>query len=144
MVDDESHLTNKPVSGRVLQASGDVKSLASATHCFMSPLCYSRSFRRAIMEAVRRSRALRCLTTYRAPIELRQLNGTGFALMCSVTTSPPAFTRSAPLFVYAKARAVTLQPVWPSNLPECDRSDIVTRASPALSEKIEFRGKSLA
>ena len=84
MVDDELHLT-KPVSGRVLQASGDVNSLASATHCFMSPLCYSRSFRRAIMEAVRRSRALRCLTTYRAPIELRQLNGTGFALMCSVT-----------------------------------------------------------
>ena len=132
MVDDESHLT-KPVSGRVLQASGDVNSLASATHCFMSPLCYSRSFRRAIMEAVRRSRALRCLTTYRAPIELRQLNGTGFALMCSVTTSPPAFTRSAPLFVYAKARTVTLQPAWPSNLPERDRSDIVTRAQP-LSE----------
>ena len=65
MVDDESHLT-KPASGRVLQASGDVNSLASATHCFMSPLCYSRSFRRATMEAVRRSRALRCLTTYRA------------------------------------------------------------------------------
>ena len=99
----------------------------------MNPVCYPRSLSRAIMAAVSRSRALRCLTVYRAPIELRQLNGTGFALMCSVTTLPPAFTRSAPLFVYAKARTVTLQPVWPSNLPECDRSDLVTRAAAAFT-----------
>ena len=129
MVDDGS----QPVSGRLLQpgvslTSADIRAapdaLAGATHCLMSPVCHPRRLSRAIMEAASRAQALRCLTTHRRPIELRQLNGTGFSLMCSVTNSPPVFTRSTPLFVYAKARTVTLRSVWPSNLPECDRSDI--------------------
>ena len=74
----------------------------------------------------RSARSLRCMAVYRKPIELRRLNQTGFALMCTVTNLPTAFTNTAPLFVYAKKlpSEVTSRPVWPNKVPACDRSDL--------------------
>ena len=99
--------------------------LADATHLFMHYSCLSRGQQRDVMAAAGSSASqLRCIATHARPIELRRLNGTGFALMCSVTNSVEVFTRTAPLYVYAKARRVERRKVWPNKLPECDRSDL--------------------
>ena len=98
----------------------------NASHVYMHPVCFSRSRLRAAMKAVASARSLRCMAVYRKPIELRRLNQTGFALMCTVTNLPTAFTNTAPLFVYAKKlpSEVTSRPVWPNKVPACDRSDL--------------------
>ena len=98
--------------------------LANASHLYMHPVCFSRSRMRDVMAAVQRAPSLKCIASFRKPIELRRLNRTGFSLMCSVTNAPTTFTSTAPLFVYAKAKRVGKKPVWPNRVPACDRSGV--------------------
>jgi hypothetical protein len=98
--------------------------LADASHLFMHPVCFSRGRMRDIMAAVRGAPAMRCMGSYRKPIELRRLNQTGFSLMCVADHAPSTTASKGSLFVYAKARSVKRRAVWPTKIPACDRSDI--------------------
>ena len=105
------------------------ESLTNTTHVYMHPICFSRPLMRDAMAAVGDASSLRCLVSFRKAVELRLLNATGLSLMCSVTNLPPTFTSRTALFVYAKASSVTMQRVWPVNVPECDRSDVEVSAA---------------
>ena len=113
------------------------------THVMLKPSCFSRATKCSVMAAVRASPSLRCLASLGAPIELRLLNDTGFALMCSASNIPLASTgdrrtlAEATLFVYARARSVTIRSVWPNKVPRCDRTDVI-RTLDVASEAVDM------
>ena len=115
-------LVDSPVVHELADASTLPSVGGATTHLSMDMTCFSRALRRDALARVRDDgAALRCIGSFRRPIELRLLNDTGFALMCHAP-----LPSGGSLFVYAKAAEVTMRRVWPNAVPLCDRTDVAS------------------